>query len=140
MWRSAGRAGSGRPDMGGVRVDKRGPLFDGRAERDVALAADTIEKRVAVLGASMIRSRMNQVFKTQTPYARFRQVAAEDPPGWKIWDQGLVYGPWLEGIGRRNYPVTRFKGYRTYRIIIQELQHRATAMGAKIVAEFVNRW
>ena len=31
-----------------------------------------------------------------------------------IWDSGVVYGPWLEGVGSRN-ETSRFKGYRMFR-------------------------
>jgi hypothetical protein len=34
-----------------------------------------------------------------------------------------VYGPWLEGVGSRNFPVTRFRGYHAFRVAAQELKH-----------------
>lgn len=120
-------------------MDKRGPLFDGRAEKAVADAADSMEKSVATLGASMVRTRMNQVFKQQTPFYRFLNVAAEDPPGWKIWDQNRVrYGWWLEGVSRMNR-VTRFKGYGTYRLMTQVLRRRAKAMGQAVIVRYMGR-
>lgn len=109
----------------GVTFDARGPLFDAGAEKIVADAADDAEKGVATIGASMIRSRMAAVFRRETPFYRFANVAAPDPPGWKVWDQDkTVYGFWLEGIGSRNR-TTRFKGYFTYRRITQELRAKA---------------
>src|SRR5882757_3566885 len=99
----------------GVSVSENGPLFDGRAEKAVADACDDTEKQIATIGASMIRTQFNTVLRTQTPVYRLKNVAAVDPPGWKIWDQRMIYGPWLEGTGSRNR-TTRFKGYRTYRI------------------------
>jgi len=125
--------------MAGFTVDKRGPLFDGRAEAAAADAADSIEKSVATLGASMVRSRMDRVFKQQTPFYRLLNVAAQDPPGWKIWDQNKVlYGHWLEGVGSRN-KTTRFKGYRTYRLITQQLRARAKAMGQSVIVRYMGR-
>lgn len=120
-----------------VTVDARGPLFDARAEKEVADATNDGLKAVATIGASMIRSRMDTVFKDETPFYRFANVAAKDPPGWKIWDQDKTkYGFWLEGIGSRNYPKTRFKGYFTYWRIYKEL-----AMGkAQTIADgFIRR-
>lgn len=125
--------------MSGVALDKRGPIFDGRAEKAVADACDSTEKRIATLGASMLRSRMNRVFKKQTPFYRLKVVAREDAPGWKITDQGVVYGAWLEGIGSRNAPVTRFKGYHSFRIIRAELDGRAKAIGENVMVEYLGK-
>jgi hypothetical protein len=122
-----------------IRVDKRGPIFDGRLEKTVADAASTSEKRIATLGASMVRSRLQRVLKTQTPYYRLRVVAAPDLPGWKVTDQAVIYGHWLEGTGSRNAPVTRFKGYHTFRIITQELDGRAKMIAENVYIEYLGR-
>lgn len=44
-----------------------------------------------------------------------------------VTDRWIVYGPWLEGVGSRvgpvgtgKWPMTRFPGYHTYRIVTQE--------------------
>jgi hypothetical protein len=140
MTRMAGRAGSGCADMG-VTMDPRGPLFDGRAEKLVADAANDAEKAVATLGASMIRSRMAQVFKDETPFYRFANVAKKEFPGWIIWDQDKTkYGFWLEGIGSRNFPKTRFRGYFTYWRIYKELAlGKAQTIADGVVRKYVER-
>lgn len=46
----------------------------------------------------------------------------------QVTDSGIVYGPWLEGVGSRNYPVTRFKGYHTFRKVTQEIERKAPQM------------
>jgi len=38
-----------------------------------------------------------------------------------ISDSGVVYGPWLEGVGSRNQ-ATRFKGYAIFRRTRDKLQ------------------
>jgi hypothetical protein len=38
-----------------------------------------------------------------------------------INDRNVIYGPWLEGVGSRNDPVTRFRGYHTFRTVSREL-------------------
>lgn len=122
-----------------VTVDARGPLFDGRAEKLVAEAANDAVKTVATIGASMVRSRMAQVFRKETPFYRFANVAKQEPPGWIIWDQDkTVYGFWLEGIGSRN-KTTRFKGYFTYRRTTQELRARAQTIADGVVARYVEK-
>jgi hypothetical protein len=123
----------------GVTVDARGPLFDGRAEKAVATAADDAVKAVATIGASMVRSRMAAVFKDETPFYRFANVAKKEPPGWIIWDQDkTLYGFWLEGVGSRN-KTTRFKGYFTYRRITKELRARAQTIADGVVARYMGK-
>jgi hypothetical protein len=122
-----------------MSVDKRGPLFDGRLEKAVADACDEIPKRVATRGASMWRTTLNSRLKTQTPFYRFKVVARPDAPGWKITDQGIVYGHWLEGDGSRNTPVTRFPGYHSARDTTQKLNEQAKAVGEEVVAIYVKR-
>ena len=122
--------------MSGVRATREGPLFDGRVEKAIANAADDTEKTVATLGASMVRSRLNVVLKKQTPIYRFKVRAEPDAPGWMIHDQRMIYGPWLEGTGSRNR-TTRFKGYRTFRIITQELNKKAKVIAEGVVARWL---
>lgn len=122
--------------MASYIVSKTGPLFDGRAELAVARAQADIEKTVAVLGASMVRTRLNTVLRKQTPIYRFKVEARQTFPGWKIWDQRMVYGPWLEGTGSRN-KTTKFKGYRTFRITVIFIQDRANIISPNIVAKYI---
>lgn len=96
-------------------------------------------KAVATLGASMVRSRMAVVFRNETPFYRFANVAKQDPPGWQIWDQDkTVYGWWLEGVGSRNR-TTRFKGYFTYRRITQELRAKAQTIADGVIRRYMDR-
>jgi hypothetical protein len=122
-----------------VKVDKRGPLFDGRAEKAVADACPEIEKRVATMGASSVRSRLNSVLRTQTPFYRFRVVSRPDAPGWKVTDQAVIYGHWLEGDGSRNRARPGFPGYHTFQITTALMNARAQAMGDQVVAEYVRK-
>ncbi len=48
--------------------------------------------------------------------------------GWAVHDSGIVYGPWLEGLGSRNFPVTKFKGYSMFRKVAQEIERKAPEM------------
>lgn len=125
--------------MSGVEISSGGPVFDGRAAQAQRDAADASERQLAIIGASMVRTNLNAVLKTQTPYYRMRVEAKQEAPGWKITDQGVIYGFWLEGIGSRNAPVTRFRGYATFRRTTQAIQARAQAIGSDVVARFIGR-
>lgn len=120
--------------MIGVTVVRTGPFFDGRDAHKLDVMCDEISRRVATIGASMIRSELASVLKVETPYYRLQNEARLDPPGWKISDGGVIYGPWLEGEGSRNFPVTRFKGYATYRRTFSKINDRA-----KVIAEYTAR-
>lgn len=106
-----------------VGISRSGPLFDGRVGKALDAAADDIEQRTAYFGAALIRSRMDMTFRRQTPYYRLQNQARRDGAHWKISDNGVIYGPWLEGIGSRN-KTTRFKGYSNYRRSVQQIQLR----------------
>lgn len=122
----------------GIEVTYSGPVYDGRAELAAAEADQEAQRVVAVLGASSVRSNLNAVLRVQTPYYRLRVQAEADHPGWKITDQGVIYGHWLEGTGSRNR-TTRFKGYATFRRTTQQIQARARDVTQSVVARFLPR-
>lgn len=123
----------------GVTVTESGPIFDGRAEKAMDDASDEWERNLATIGASMVRAELNAVLRVQTPYYRLRIEARANPPGWKITDQGVIYGHWLEGDGSRNSPVTRFPGYSTFRRMTQAINARAVSVGQQVVARYLGR-
>jgi hypothetical protein len=47
---------------------------------------------------------------------------------WEVHDSDIIYGPWLEGVGSRNYPTTRFRGYSTFRKVAQQIERKAPRM------------
>lgn len=117
-------------------VTLNGPLFDDRAAQQLDRASHEIGRRVATIGASMIRSELHAVLRHETPYYRLQNEAREVPPNWEIWDQGVIYGPWLEGTGSRNR-TTRFKGYATYRRMTQRIDARAGVIAEYTIREFL---
>ncbi len=121
-----------------THVVTSGPLFDGRADRAASDACDEAEQRVATLGAATTRHMLSEVLRVETPYYRLQVEAQAEPPGWKITDQGVIYGPWLEGTGSRNR-TTRFKGYATFRRATQVINGRAKLMAEQVVARFMGR-
>lgn len=122
----------------GIRIETSGPFFDGRADAAAADASEQCEVSISVLGASMVRTNLNKVLRVQTPFYRLQVEAQPEPPGWKITDQGVIYGPWLEGTSRRNQ-TTRFKGYATFRRTTQQINRRAVTIGNGVVAMFMKR-
>lgn len=94
----------------GMRLDRHGPLFDGRAALAAAGYADDIEQAIAEVGVHKARTRMSQHFKHPTGWYESHVRADKMFDGWEIHDSGIIYGPWLAGISPKNQ-TTSFKGY-----------------------------
>lgn len=122
-------------------VTVSGPVFDGRADIALNHACEDSERQLAILGASMVRTQLGRVIrKPSTPPFYQNQVEAiPEQPGWKIWDQDVIYGPWLEGTGSRNR-TTRFKGYFTFRLIAAKLDAMANRICDRIITSYEPRW
>ena len=99
-----------------IDIDFRGPLFDGRAERAMQDACDDARDDIAAYAEERVLMGTSASFKTRTPYYETRidttRVSSEVS---LVHDYGVIYGPWLEGVGSRNFPATRFKGYHHWR-------------------------
>lgn len=99
-----------------IEITFRGPLFDGRAERAAQQACEDARDKVAEFAQQHALDLMHAAFRNPTGYYTSRvttSLVGSDTA--RVWDQGVVYGPWLEGVGSRNAPVTRFPGYWHWR-------------------------
>src|SRR5438094_9941435 len=73
----------------------------------------------------------------QHPTGYYESQAVKDrvaPQTYSINDSNVIYGPWLEGIGSRNAPVTRFAGYHTFRIVRNRMAQKAGAIAKAAIA------
>jgi hypothetical protein len=108
-----------------VDIDFNGPLFDGRAERAMEDACDDARDDVASYAEERVLMGTSASFKTRTPYYETRiettRVSSEVS---LVHDNDVIYGAWLEGVGSRNFPATRFKGYRHWRLAKQAVERR----------------
>lgn len=52
-------------------------------------------------------------------------------------DGTFVYGPWLEGQGSRNFPLTRFKGYHSAEDAAASVNETVDEIAAPVVVKFV---
>ena len=116
-----------------VQVRTSGPLFDGRAERALREYIDEAEERIAGRGVGVLRGHLNRVLKTQTPYYRTRIAAKRRGSDMVIHDNMVIYGPWLAGLGSRNFPVTRFRGYDHLPRATEDIQRAAPDIAAELL-------
>lgn len=108
-----------------LSIDFQGPWFDGRAERAIQQACDDALDDVAAYAEERVLMGTAAHFKTRTPYYETRitteRVTSEVS---LVHDQGVVYGPWLEGVGTRNRARPGFPGYGFWRAAKQAVSVR----------------
>ncbi|CAM5250941.1 hypothetical protein SGLAM104S_01632 [Streptomyces glaucescens] len=119
-----------------VSTDARGPMFDGRAVRVLNRYVDHLERQLAETGRTILVNELDRVLRTQTPYYRTRIEVVNRT---KIWDNRVVYGPWLAGVGSRNYPVTKFKGYDHWIVTRAKLNQRKVGIGERLLRRYTGR-
>lgn len=117
-----------------VEIDTHGPVFDGRAAAAFHAAAQRISDTVAEHGRNEILSRFGSVLRSHPTGRLEAGVTVNSGNPAHITDGGVVYGPWIEGVGSRNSPRTRFPGYHTYRLIRQRLDAEATKLAEPDIA------
>jgi hypothetical protein len=123
-----------------VNVNSRGPMVDGRAQRALHEYTDRVDYAVANEAENLVRGRLAQSIRKRTPYYETRITTRRSSRGgYEVTDQGVVYGPWLEGTGSRNYPVTRFRGYRAFTRARALIQTRAPGIARRILPRYTRR-
>lgn len=108
-------------------VSRSGPLLSGtrkviidRMVRDIADGVTReAGRRVQVLGQSMFRYADKSNHHVPGKWRSRIHAESRGNEG-IVTDSGIVYGPWLEGVGSRNQ-TTRFKGYRMWRTTFQNM-------------------
>lgn len=116
-------------------VTVTGPLFDGTADQVLTAAIEAGSVELAQAGVDAVHSRLRSVLRKPTGRYESRVVAdLSTPTNPRITDGGIVYGPWLEGTSGRN-DRSRFKGYRTFRIVAQDLEGKAAAIAGPVIVD-----
>lgn len=123
----------------GTEVNVSGPFFDGRADLAVRDAVKAIQRAVGDEGKALVDQELPRVLRH--PTGRYQSHIQVRHGGRSVVSDGgrIVYGPWLEGVGSRNSPVTRFPGYFTFRRMTVVLEGRAKAIGDRVIRPFMNR-
>lgn len=117
----------------------KGPMFNGQAARAVDDAVAQITREIATQGQHDVQERLGHVLRHPTGKYQHRiRVAKTSKTVATVDDQRSVYGPWLEGTSRRNTS-TRFKGYSTFRKVMQALDRKAPAIANRVIARYLGR-
>jgi hypothetical protein len=122
-----------------INVIVSGPMFGGTFAAEQPLFGHPLapiigeflreaERRVAEQGLAEVHQLLDRYIKHPTPYYETQIMVQQLQGGGAIvHDRGIIYGPWLEGISRRNQ-TTRFKGYASFRKGTQALRARVPAL------------
>jgi hypothetical protein len=127
-------------------IELSGPAFD-RYETDIAIERarqdieddlqDAAYERVKTLG----QSRFRYVDKSNhhVPGKWLHSIRKTYDGDYPAVDTGIIYGYWLEGVGSRNFPKTRFRGYRMWRETTQQIQAEAERISQPHIDRAVER-
>ena len=118
-----------------------GPFFDDNRARIMNEITAEIEHDVAQVGHAYWKTNLVTVIRHPTPYYWTRTEVRGNPagPGLSIWDNYIIYGPWLEGVGSRNSPATRFPGYASLRRAFQQLQRTADVIANRATGRKIGK-
>jgi hypothetical protein len=124
-----------------IDIKFSGAVFDGRAADDIERMAAEVQSEIAKRAEQQWQQNMTGSFRHATGrYQSHVNIARRDKDlvvndGWPT--SRLQYGPWLEGVGSRNSPVTRFPGYFALRRAAEKIRAEVPAIAAPIVDKWV---
>lgn len=125
-----------------VTVRMRGPVVWDMSEAEIVRELDDITQDAAGAVAAQVYGRIGQnmkgSFKHPTGYYQSRVIKEKRPHAWAVTDKGVIYGPWLEGVGRRNR-TTRFKGYASFRRGMQQVSRQVPRIAGPVVDRGLDR-
>ena len=125
-----------------VNVEYSGPIWTGQANDIVEDYLDDAVWEITKVGRGDLGVQFIRVFKEPTGYYESQVEAvrgAYHTAQSHIHDGGVIYSHWLEGVGSRNFPVTRFKGYWSFKTVAQALQAKAVTIAETVLPPYLAR-
>lgn len=120
-----------------VTANHKGQIFSSAATKAAASRmVVAINDALAEEGVNRVRARLKTVLRNPTGFYESNIMVERREVYRGVTDNGVIYGPWLEGTGSRN-KTTRFKGYRTFRTVKQDLDRDKARLSQPHVDAFV---
>lgn len=113
----------------------KGPVVEGRGAAIVKVMTEVAVEELADYTRYEVLTQLDSVLQNPTGYYESQVRSERVAPGvYSINDSNVIYGPWLEGIGSRNAPVTKFAGYHTFRIVRNRMAQKARVVAEAAIA------
>lgn len=127
--------------MDGISISFRsrikGDISDGKMQQDAKDYEHDVAKAIADEAHDIWVRNLVSSIRHPTPYYWTRIDTRElSPTRYRIHDHGIVYGPWLEGTGSRNAPVTVFPGYHALRRAQEEIAGKRGSIARRILRRY----
>lgn len=110
-----------------ITEDMVGPYLKGDAPQILDQLSEDILDALGQAGIEKVHRILDSSIRHPTPYYETQIVIDKTIPTLLIHDRGIIYGPWLEGVGSRNGR-SRFKGYSAFRTAKKEVENQAGAI------------
>lgn len=119
-------------------TDTSGPIFNGQAPAIMEAYCREAETDVARHAYHLVRAELDTVLRNPTGYYESQVEVRSERGDAVVTDGGIVYGPWLEGVGERNRS-TRFKGYFTFRRVAQRISGMSGSIAERTLPKYLRR-
>lgn len=110
-----------------VSVKLSGSAFSPGVALAISAATHKGQDKLARNAEAMIHTLQRYYFRTWTGYEARHTEIHDRGSHHLVFSSNATYGPWLESVGSRNYPVTRFPGYHIYRKVAQQIDRDAVS-------------
>lgn len=124
-----------------VELTFEGPFFEGAEDIVQAYIGET-ERALGERALDLVEANLEDSIRVNhgvyTSHIRLTQQDAGQvvDDGWGETND-LPYGKWLEGIGSRNAPVTRFEGYHSFQRAAETLDEEAETIAADVLDKYL---
>ena len=122
----------------GIKLRKSGAVVNGKAPAIIKTAVSQVSEDVGQQIYDAVQGRLQQVLQHPTGHYQSKVRVDVSQGDAVISDGGVIYGPWLEGTSSRNGR-SRFKGYATFRKVLQDQQKKAVALAEKSLGKSLRR-
>lgn len=113
-----------------------GPLFDGRAQKELNLGAEAAERELAVAVRDRVREEIARRARVRTGYYESRVRVDNTTGGRVVRASGVIYDDWLQRGGWRG---SSFRGYQQWDRAGSDVESRATAVVEQVLKPYIER-
>ena len=124
--------------MRNIEVNSHGTVFTSRAAAVMQDMADEMGRTIADRGVDTVRAEFAKFVQHPTGHYSSQIHRTSFGSRHVIDDGGMIYGPWLAGVGSRN-KTSRFKGYAHWRRAAQILARSIPAVARGVLPRYIAR-